>query len=95
MQRDTNCSDKGLPHQLGAMPLPGPLVHCSSGTLHDVHLACMSHMLLPDTVSEKNTRGKLRSAVERGLSQKQVVILDSLNNIKVGNSLLKTATVCF
>lgn len=66
-----------------------------SGIFNSAHLACMSHMLLPDTVSEKNTRGKLRSAVERGLSQKQVVILDSLNNIKVGNSLLKTATVCF
>lgn len=65
------------------------------GTLHEAHLACMAPLLLPDTVSEKNTRGKLRSAVERGLSQKQFIILDSLNNIKVGNSLLQTATVCF
>ncbi|EIE18514.1 chromatin associated protein KTI12 [Coccomyxa subellipsoidea C-169] len=35
-----------------------------------------------DTVSEKNTRGKLKSAVERSISKRHFIILDSLNNIK-------------
>ncbi|CAL8466010.1 g5546 [Coccomyxa elongata] len=35
-----------------------------------------------DSVSEKNTRGSLKSAVERAVSKRHFVILDSLNNIK-------------
>ncbi|KAG1671711.1 hypothetical protein FOA52_007503 [Chlamydomonas sp. UWO 241] len=35
-----------------------------------------------DTVSEKNTRGKLKSAAERATNKRNVVILDSINNIK-------------
>lgn len=35
------------------------------------------------SVEEKKTRGALKSAVERTVSKKTVVILDSLNNIKV------------
>uniref|UniRef100_A0A383WLJ4 Protein KTI12 homolog n=1 Tax=Tetradesmus obliquus TaxID=3088 RepID=A0A383WLJ4_TETOB len=34
------------------------------------------------TVQEKATRGTLKSAVERAISKKTVIILDSLNNIK-------------
>jgi hypothetical protein len=39
--------------------------------------------LLPDIPSEKNTRALLKSTLERMVSQKDVTILDSLNNIKV------------
>ena len=35
-----------------------------------------------DVPSEKNTRGLLRSAVDRSLTKSRVVIFDSLNNIK-------------
>lgn len=35
-----------------------------------------------DVPSEKRTRGLLRSAVERRLSKRAVLIVDSLNNIK-------------
>ena len=35
-----------------------------------------------DSVSEKITRGRLKSAAERDINRKTVVILDSLNNIK-------------
>lgn len=35
-------------------------------------------------VNEKNTRGKLKSTVERLVGRKGVTILDSINNIKVG-----------
>jgi tRNA uridine 5-carbamoylmethylation protein Kti12 len=38
--------------------------------------------LLADSISEKNTRGKLKSAVERAISKRHFIILDSLNNIK-------------
>jgi hypothetical protein len=34
-------------------------------------------------VQEKATRGALKAAVERAISKKTIVILDSLNNIKV------------
>ncbi len=37
-------------------------------------------------VNEKNTRGKLKSTVERVVGRKGVTILDSINNIKVGGS---------
>ena len=49
----------------------------------------MLHMVVRDesyknSVQEKHTRGKLKSAVERALAEKgSIVILDSLNNIKV------------
>jgi protein KTI12 len=33
--------------------------------------------------SEKNVRGVLRSAVDRTVSKDTVVVIDSLNNIKV------------
>jgi hypothetical protein len=47
--------------------------------------ACGLHgaVLPADSVNEKVTRGKLKSAVERAITKKTVVILDSLNNIKV------------
>lgn len=35
-----------------------------------------------DSVNEKNTRGRVKSAVERHISRKGVAIVDSLNNIK-------------
>ena len=35
-----------------------------------------------DVPSEKRTRGLLRSAVDRRLSKRAVLIVDSLNNIK-------------
>lgn len=41
-----------------------------------------SPLLNADSVSEKNTRGSLKSAVERAVSKRHYVILDSLNNIK-------------
>jgi protein KTI12 len=40
------------------------------------------HPLHADDVSEKNTRGALKSLAERSLSRGTVVIFDSLNNIK-------------
>jgi tRNA uridine 5-carbamoylmethylation protein Kti12 len=40
-------------------------------------------LILPaDSTSEKNTRGRLKSAVDRAISRKRVIIVDSLNNIK-------------
>ena len=40
--------------------------------------------MLADSVSHKNTRSGLRSAVERALSNRSAaVLLDALNNIKV------------
>ncbi|KAK9865337.1 hypothetical protein WJX84_009177 [Apatococcus fuscideae] len=35
-----------------------------------------------DSASEKNTRGRLKAAVERALTKSSIVIFDSLNNIK-------------
>ena len=39
--------------------------------------------LASDAYSEKHTRSKLKSAVERLISKKGVLILDSMNSIKV------------
>jgi tRNA uridine 5-carbamoylmethylation protein Kti12 len=36
-----------------------------------------------DMVAEKNLRGVLRSQVDRSLSKDSIIIVDSLNNIKV------------
>jgi endonuclease IV len=44
---------------------------------------CHAHACTPGAVQEKATRGALKSAVERAISKKTIVILDSLNNIKV------------
>jgi hypothetical protein len=37
-----------------------------------------------DMVVEKNLRGVLRSEVDRSVSRDSIIIVDSLNNIKVG-----------
>jgi hypothetical protein len=49
-----------------------------------------THFLLPifyvnslDMVVEKNLRGVLRSEVDRSVSRDSIIIVDSLNNIKV------------
>lgn len=39
--------------------------------------------VVTDMVAEKNLRGVLRSQVDRSLSKDSIVIVDSLNNIKV------------
>lgn len=44
---------------------------------------CASVSCPAAVVQEKATRGALKSAVERAISKKTIVILDSLNNIKV------------
>ena len=46
-----------------------------------------------DAVSEKITRGRLKSEVERRLSRKAIVILDSLNAIK-GYRQIALSDVC-
>jgi hypothetical protein len=46
------------------------------------------------SVQEKATRGALKSAVERAISKKTVVVLDSLNNIKVGQQLPLPSNMC-
>ena len=45
---------------------------------------CLTFWLIlkEDSVSEKNTRGRLKAAVERSLTKSTIVIFDSLNNIK-------------
>lgn len=42
----------------------------------------MTLLHIADSVNEKNTRGRLKSAVEKAVSRKAILILDSLNNIK-------------
>lgn len=37
---------------------------------------------------EKNLRGVLRSEVDRSISKNSIIIVDSLNNIKVNDLLL-------
>lgn len=45
---------------------------------------CLTFWLIlkEDSASEKNTRGRLKAAVERALTKSTIVIFDSLNNIK-------------
>ena len=50
-------------------------------------LSLWSCLFVPflDMVVEKNLRGVLRSEVDRSVSRDSIIIVDSLNNIKVGS----------
>ena len=50
--------------------------------LHAITLIRVFPEYRADSVSEKITRGRLKSAAERQINRKTIVILDSLNNIK-------------
>jgi protein KTI12 len=55
------------------------LVHAHFHLTHVISL----FVLFIDMIVEKNLRGVLRSEVDRSLSRDSIIIVDSLNNIKV------------
>jgi protein KTI12 len=77
-----NASYKGIYRFLVSMFLYATIHICSSSTIAQFFLPiyCVNFL---DMVVEKNLRGVLRSEVDRSVSRDSIIIVDSLNNIKV------------
>ena len=73
----------GSPKHTVSETCPGITVTTHLSLLHHcmlISMTMLNHVV--DSISEKRTRGALKSAVERSLREDSFVVLDSLNNIK-------------